>query len=204
MIRRDHPPVDAAPAAAIEAIERLFASAGATAYLGEDVTIADHQLQAGALALREGCEQAIAVAALVHDVGHMVRHRSDDRVDADHDRIGADWLAEWFGPDVTEPVRLHVAAKRYLVATEVDYAAMLSPASVDTLALQGGPMSPTERAAFEARPYAAAAVILRRLDDAAKDPAIVAPQIGDHRDLLRRVLTRQRRAAGSTPRVRRT
>jgi predicted HD phosphohydrolase len=110
--------------------------------------------------------------------------------DAHHDASGAEWLARWFAPDVTEPVRLHVAAKRYLVATEPDYAAKLSDASAHTLRLQGGPMSLQQVQEFSAVPYAQDAVTLRRLDEAAKDGSRTAPGLDTYRDLLVRVLAR--------------
>lgn len=180
---------------ALETIERAFLSAAGMAYLGEDVTMIEHQLQAAALA--GGCADALVVAALLHDIGHIIGREegeadatdalADDR-DAHHDATGARWLSRWFGPAVTEPVRLHVAAKRYLVATESDYAAKLSEASVHTLRLQGGPMSPQEVAAFEALDYARDAIALRRFDEAAKDGSKHAPGFDTHRDLLLRVM----------------
>ena len=167
---------------AIDAIDALLSSSEGMAYLGEGVTMIQHQLQAGALAVAAGVPDALAVAALLHDVGHMVgEHDASkamaDDVDARHDVVGAQWLGTWFGVDVTEPVRLHVAAKRYLVTTEPSYAATLSPASVHTLRLQGGPMSAAEAAAFAALAHAADAVALRRFDEAAKDAdvAVNAP-----------------------------
>ena len=185
------------PDAAWLTIERAFNSAGGMAYLGEDVTMIQHQLQAGALA--DGCHDALVVAALLHDIGHVIEREegepeaSDalaDERDAHHDAAGARWLSRWFGPDVTEPVRLHVAAKRYLVATEPGYAAKLSEASVHTLRLQGGPMSVDEASEFEGLPYALDAVALRRLDEAAKDPSREVPGFDAYRDLLARVLAR--------------
>jgi gamma-butyrobetaine dioxygenase len=187
------------PDEALLTIERAFNSAGGMAYLGEDVTMIQHQLQAGALA--DGCHDALVVAALLHDIGHVIGREegepdacaalADDR-DAHHDAAGARWLARWFGPEVTEPVRLHVAAKRYLVATEPGYAAKLSEASVHTLRLQGGPMSVDEASEFEQLPWAHHAVALRRLDEAAKDPSRDAPGIDTYRGLLVRVLARGR------------
>ena len=103
---------------------------------------------------------------------------------------GAAWLARWFGPAVTEPVRLHVAAKRYLCAAEPGYFALLSPASVYTLSLQGGPMTPAEAAAFASGPCAADAVAVRRWDDAAKDPAADVPGFDAYRPLLGALLAR--------------
>jgi predicted HD phosphohydrolase len=129
----------------IEAIAGLFAGAGARDYLGEAVTIGVHMRQAGALAEAAGAPGALVAAALLHDVGHL---RSE--TDSKHGDAGARWLSQWFGEAVTEPVRLHVAAKRYLCATEPGYFERLSAESVRTLALQGGPMTPAQAAAFGA------------------------------------------------------
>src|SRR3954451_2344211 len=154
----------------IDAIAGLFAGPGARDYLGEPVTIGEHMRQAGALAEAAGAPAPLVAAALLHDVGHL-RNESDAR----HGSGGARWLARWFGAEVTEPVRLHVAAKRYLCATEPGYFALLSPESVRTLALQGGPMTPEQAAAFGALPHARDAVAVRRWDDEAKDTAISPP-----------------------------
>ncbi len=140
-----------------------------------------HALQAALLAEQAGCEPALIAAALVHDIGHMVHDLGDDPaaegIDDRHEELGAVWLGERFIPAVTEPVRLHVAAKRYLCATEADYFARLSPDSVRSLALQGGPMSAAEVAAFEALPHSAAAVQLRRFDEGAKIKGLVTPGV---------------------------
>jgi gamma-butyrobetaine dioxygenase len=174
---------------AIRAIAGLFASEGAAAYLGEPVTQAAHLLQSGMLAERDGAAEALVAAALLHDVGHfagaLAGHEPTGGTDLRHGEAGAAWLARWFGPEVTEPVRLHVAAKRYLCAVEPDYAAALSPASVSSLGVQGGPMHGAEIAEFEATPYAAAAVQVRRWDDAAKDPAAAAPPFSHFESVLR-------------------
>lgn len=108
-------------------------------------------------------------------------------VDTRHGEAGASRLARWFGEEVTEPVRLHVAAKRYLCAAEPGYLATLSPASVYTLGVQGGPMQGAELAAFEAHRYAAAAVRVRRRDDAAKDPEAAPPAFEHFAGALRAV-----------------
>jgi gamma-butyrobetaine dioxygenase len=160
-------------------IEELFTSEGAADYLGEAVTQAAHMLQAAALAEQAGAAPALVAAALLHDVGHftgVVSGRDLMRgTDNRHSDQGANWLAQWFGPAVTEPVRLHVAAKRYLCAVEPGYYGRLSPASVYTLGVQGGPMEPGEVAAFEANPFGKDACQLRRWDDDAKDPAAPTP-----------------------------
>lgn len=161
----------------IDELAELFAGPGAGEYLGEPVTIAEHMLQAGALAEAAGVAPALIAAALLHDVGHL-------RGRGIHNDIGAAWLSQWFGREVTEPVRLHVAAKRYLCATEAAYSGLLSAESVRTLAVQGGPMTAAEIAEFEALTYAADAVAVRRWDDAAKDPAARPPGFGHFRALL--------------------
>ena len=172
-------------------IADLFAKQGAAEYLGEAVTQAAHMLQAAHLAEREGAHDALVAAALLHDVGHFTGvvsgHELMSGTDNRHSDTGADWLAQWFGPEVTEPVRMHVPAKRYLCAVETGYAETLSPASVYTLGVQGGPMQATELAEFAASPYAQDACRLRRWDDAAKDPAADVPPFAHFRSLLARL-----------------
>ncbi len=163
----------------IEAIAELFAGPGARDYLGEAVTIGVHMRQAAALAEAAGAPAPLVAAALLHDVGHL---RSE--TDARHGDAGARWLSLWFGEAVTEPVRLHVAAKRYLCAAEPGYFGRLSPESVRTLALQGGPMTPPRAAAFEALPFARDAVAVRRWDDEAKDPSVTPPEFAHFAALL--------------------
>jgi gamma-butyrobetaine dioxygenase len=179
----------------ISVIAKLFATEGATGYLGEPVTQASHMLQAAALARASGARPPLIAAALLHDVGHVTAavsgHDLMRGTGNRHNEAGADWLAQWFGPEVTEPVRLHVAAKRYLCAVEPGYAGTLSPASVYTLAVQGGPMDAAERARFEAHPHAHDALRLRRWDDAAKDPAATPPAFGYYQPMLRRLLRDQ-------------
>ncbi len=140
-----------------------------------------HALQAALLAEAQGCPEALIVACLLHDIGHMVHNLGENPaeagVDDEHERLGQEFLAPWFGPEVTEPVRLHVAAKRYLCATEADYFARLSPDSVLSLSLQGGPMSAEEVAAFNALPQSAAAVQLRRFDEMAKVKGLQTPPV---------------------------
>jgi gamma-butyrobetaine dioxygenase len=167
----------------IEAIAKLFAGPGSRDYLGEAVTIGEHMRQAGALAEAAGAPAPLVAAALLHDIGHL---RS--ATDARHGPAGAQWLGQWFGPAVTEPVRLHVAAKRYLCATEPGYLGLLSAESVRTLALQGGPMTPEQAAAFGALPCAHDAVAVRRWDDEAKDPAVTPPEFGHFEALLMALL----------------
>jgi gamma-butyrobetaine dioxygenase len=164
---------------AVEIIAELFSGPGGQAYLGEPVTIGVHMRQAAALAEAAGAGTPLVAAALLHDIGHL-RQETDTR----HGEAGARWLSQWFGEAVTEPVRLHVPAKRYLCRADAGYFGLLSAESVRTLALQGGPMTSDEIAAFEARPYARDAVAVRRWDDQAKDPAVTAPGFAHFAPLL--------------------
>jgi len=176
----------------LDQVQALFADQGGAEYFGESVTQAQHMLQAGALAEAAGAPGPLVAAALLHDLGHFhgetTGHDLMRGTDNRHSHTGADWLAQWFGPAVTEPVRLHVDAKRYLCAVEPGYLALLSPASVHTLAVQGGPMTPAEAERFAAHPSAADAVRLRRWDEAAKDPQAPTPGFGHFRPLLAALL----------------
>src|ERR1700683_1285835 len=132
------------------AIDTIFdcLRAGQKHYGESAVTQLEHAIQCAMLAEREGAASALVAASLLHDFGHLVN--PDDRAaaargeDGEHEIVAADYLARWFGDDVTLPIRLHVAAKRYLTAREPDYATTLSRASVLSLAAQGGPFSAEE------------------------------------------------------------
>lgn len=170
----------------VEEIEALFARHGGESY-GEGVTMLQHALQTAALAQAEGADDSLVVAALLHDVGHFLQPTDDSFGYHKHDRSGGDWLARRFGPAVSGPVRLHVAAKRYLCATEADYSGRLSAASVHSLGKQGGPMSAAEATTFAALPHAEAAVRLRRWDDGGKLDGLSVPDLTYYRDRLRRL-----------------
>lgn len=165
---------------------------GARRYGGEPVTQLEHALQSAAKAREEGASDALVAAALLHDVGHMLHQFERDAMkrgfDDAHEERGADLLARWLGPDVSEPVRLHVAAKRYLCAVQPEYWEGLSPVSRRTLDLQGGVFTANEAEAFIAAPFAADAVRLRRWDDLAKNPDRAVPDLQVYRDLLRGLL----------------
>ena len=169
-----------------EEIAALFAAHGGETY-GEGVTIAQHSLQTAALARAEGVGETLCLAALLHDVGHFLEERDDRFGYHKHDRSGGDWLAQRFPAEISEPVRLHVAAKRYLCAAEPDYVTLLSEASVHSLAKQGGAMSPDEAAAFKARPFATEAVRLRRWDDGGKVAGIEVPPFESYRAAIARL-----------------
>lgn len=180
------------PAPILDRLEALFAQRGAEAYLGEPVTVGQHMLQCADLARSEGAPDALVAAALLHDVGHLTgplgEYAPADTFDRHHEEAGAQTLAGAFPAEVVEAVRLHVAAKRYLCATDPAYHDRLSPASQHTLSLQGGPMGEAEVAAFQARPHHRAAVRVRLWDDAGKDAARPALAFADFRPLLQRLV----------------
>jgi gamma-butyrobetaine dioxygenase len=165
----------------VAVVEELFAQSGASMYFGEAVTQQAHALQSAWLASCEGAAATLVVAALLHDVGHFLHGHDEDiagsGVDARHEEDGCAWLAQYFGPEVTEPTRLHVDAKRYLCGHDPEYVAALSPASRQSLALQGGPFGPRQLREFAERPFARDAIRLRRWDDRAKDPSLSVPGI---------------------------
>jgi [1-hydroxy-2-(trimethylamino)ethyl]phosphonate dioxygenase len=172
----------------VDEIMELFARRGAVAYHGEAVSQTEHALQAALLAEREGAPDRLVVAALLHDVGHLLDGQDEDLaargVEGHHEEAGCAWLAEQFGPEVTEPIRLHVAAKRYLCAVDPSYLDQLSPASRQSLSLQGRPMGAKEQAQFEMNPFYREAVWLRRWDDTAKVPGLKVPGLEHYRDRL--------------------
>jgi [1-hydroxy-2-(trimethylamino)ethyl]phosphonate dioxygenase len=167
----------------IQDIIQLFKEHGHSEYGGEAVTQAEHALQTATLARENNAPSSLVAAALLHDVGHLLHQLPDDApeqgIDDLHEALAARYLEKYFVPAVTEPVRLHVTAKRYLCTTEAGYFEKLSEPSVLSLQLQGGLMTPDEVTAFEANPYAQDAVLLRRWDDEAKNPEKVTPPVDD-------------------------
>lgn len=180
------------PEAILTEIEAVFADYGDQRY-SEAVTQREHALQCARQAEHAGGDSALVTAALLHDIGHMLHKHGPEPaargIDNRHEAIGAGWLAKRFPPAVTEPVRLHVDAKRYLCAVEPDYFDTLSPASVRSLELQGGPMSDREVAAFEALPHYADAIALRRWDEGGKVAGAHTPALADYLGHIRASLS---------------
>jgi phosphonate degradation associated HDIG domain protein len=174
-------------------ISRAFAERGADAY-GDNVSQLDHALQCAQLAEAEGASDHLIAAALLHDYGHLFEGRGDaaehEGRDAQHEVHGARMLRRWFGPEVAGPVSLHVIAKRYLCAAEPGYEAALSPASVLSLRLQGGPLDAPQRRRFERSRFAAAAIRLRRWDDAGKIEGLATPGLEHYWPILNRIAVR--------------
>ncbi|PLX38264.1 MAG: phosphohydrolase [Hyphomicrobiales bacterium] len=177
----------------MSAIERIIAtlsSDGHEMYGGEAVTQLQHALQCAVFAEQAGAPEALVIAALLHDYGHLVagdEGAAEKGIDLCHEKLGAEFLANWFPPAVTEPIRLHVAAKRYLCAVDPDYFETLSPASVTSLKVQGGPYNEDGVERFRRNPFWQDAVKLRAWDDLGKDPEMKTPPLDAYRDMLNRV-----------------
>lgn len=188
----------AAGADPLAEIEAMFARRGHEGY-GEGVSQTEHALQAASLAEREGRPAAQVVAALLHDIGHLMHDLPEDiadqGIDTQHESLASAWLSQHFGPEVSEPVRLHVAAKRYL-CRERRYMDLLSEASKLSLRLQGGPMSEEEAKRFEREPYLREALDVRRWDDEAKVVGAATPDLAHYLPAIETVL-RRRPAVGT-------
>ena len=172
----------------IDQVFERFDRHGGDDYGGERVRQLEHALQCAALAEEEGAPATLIAASLLHDIGHLIHDLGDSPaalgIDDRHELLGRQWLARWFGEPVTEPVRLHVNAKRYLTATDPEYFATLSFASVRSLELQGGPFSTELAAGFIGLPFALEAVRLRRWDDDAKVPGKATLDLAHFRPYL--------------------
>lgn len=171
-----------------EEILAIFSHRGRQAYFGESVSMTEHALQAAYFAKAAAAPPSLIVAALLHDVGHLIEavpaDLADWPADACHEQSGARWLAQRFSREVSEPVRLHVPAKRYLCAVDESYFTKLSAASVVTLRLQGGPMSASEVTHFETEPFHQDAVRVRRWDDQGKIEGLLTPSFADYREMI--------------------
>jgi phosphonate degradation associated HDIG domain protein len=170
----------------------IFDRRGGEEYLGEPVTMAQHMLQGATLAEQGGMSEIIIVAALLHDIGHFTSefgtYHPDDTEDRHHEEAGAKVLEAFFPSVVTDCVRYHVAAKRYLCATKPDYFSRLSEASVHTLNLQGGPMNATEVADFQKNPNLNEIIQVRYLDEAGKSPDMKTPDFAHFAPIVQRVV----------------
>ncbi|MEE4379274.1 MAG: HD domain-containing protein [Candidatus Competibacteraceae bacterium] len=175
----------------IEQIITAFHRYGHKLY-GEQLTIQEHMLQTACFASEAGEDEFMIAAAVLHDYGHFVHGLAEDiadhGIDGQHEEVGATALTDYFVPEVVEPIRLHVAAKRYLGAVDPAYLSTLSPASTQSLELQGGTFTFAEVEAFERNPYHERAVRLRRYDDAGKVLGMKTPPIEHYRFFLEQAL----------------
>lgn len=189
----------------VEFLASIFERRGGEEYLGEPVTMGQHMLQGATLAERQGKSEEIIVATLLHDIGHFTSEfgmfTMDDTEDRFHEAAGADVLDGFFPSVITDCVRHHVAAKRYLCATRPDYFCQLSDASVHSLKLQGGAMSKAEVEQFEKNPNLEQIIAVRFLDDAGKSPDMVTPDFWHFAPMVQRIVDKfaaEKADAGST------
>ena len=176
----------------VDQVINLFKAKGDRAYEGEGVSQLEHALQTAHHAERAGAPPALVCAALLHDIGHMLNDRGETPtlrgIDDGHQNAALPFLRPHFPEAVTEPIRLHVDAKRYLCATRPDYYGRLSEDSKRSLALQGGVFAPDEAERFIRQPHAADAVKVRLWDDVAKNPGATTPDLAHFESTLRCLL----------------
>jgi phosphonate degradation associated HDIG domain protein len=183
---------DLSPKTIVAFLADIFKRRGGEEYLGEPVTMAEHMLQGACLAEQQGEDEEIIVATLLHDIGHFTSEfgtfSMQDTHDKYHEEAGAKVLEPFFPAIVIDCVRHHVAAKRYICATDPKYFGELSEASRHSLKLQGGPMSAEEVAEFEKRPNVQEIVKVRHLDDAGKVAGMVTPGFAHYAPMVQRVV----------------
>jgi phosphonate degradation associated HDIG domain protein len=173
----------------VDEILALYHAKGEREYDGEGVSQLHHALQTAHHAERAGAAPALVCAALLHDIGHMLNDQGDTPtlrgVDDQHQNAALPFLRPHFPEAVTEPIRLHVDAKRYLCAVRADYYGRLSQDSRRSLELQGGVFSSQDAERFIRQPYAADAVKVRLWDDAAKSRSATTPGLAHFEAVLR-------------------
>ena len=171
----------------MDPIDRLFETLdveGRARYGMEAINQLEHALQSALQAEQEEAGPELITAALLHDIGHLIHKlgiAAERGVDDRHEALAEKLLRRWFDDDVVLPVALHVDAKRYLCRTEPGYFDTLSPASVRSLELQGGPFSEDEADEFIRRQGGEAAVRLRRWDERAKVRDLETPPLSHFR-----------------------
>jgi predicted HD phosphohydrolase len=175
-------------------LNTLFTQFGDTRYGPEPVTLKQHALQCAHLAKAAGSDDALIVAAGLHDLGHLLLledGKSYEKANDHHDLVAADFLSPYLPGSCTDAIRWHVEAKRYLVANDPEYAKNLSQASIDSLATQGGAMSEAEMQVFRVVTAYDHAIALRRMDEAAKQPDATEMPIQDFLGIVERVASRR-------------
>lgn len=165
----------------LDEIGKLYRDGGHLPYGGTGVTHLQHALQTATLAQAAGAAPPLVVAALLHDLGHIIMLHSAlqgvDGTDCKHQYFVLPFLRDLFGADVLEPIRLHVEAKRYLCFVEPSYTLDWPLAAQAWLAQEGGGFDALQASEFAAIPWASDAIKLRRWDDAARVEHIHTPDL---------------------------
>ena len=151
----------------------LYERFGDSDYIGEPVSHIEHMSQAAGLAMAEGFDDEVVLAAFFHDIGHICGESAENMGGfgvVSHERLGADYLRRaGFSERMARLVEYHVQAKRYLTLKEPGYYERLSEASRRTLEYQGGVMTPAEAEAFERDPLCEVSLRMRHWDELAKE-----------------------------------
>ncbi|MBO9637218.1 MAG: HD domain-containing protein [Siphonobacter aquaeclarae] len=174
--------------ATVDALFGLYESYGDTEYIGEPVSVLEHSVQSAQLAHEEGYDDDVVLAALFHDIGHLLPQRPSEDMNGfghrRHERVGAEYLLKnGFSDKIAQLVQKHVEAKRYLCWKFPEYFARLSDASRETLAFQGGVMPEREAKAFEAGPYFRLSIKMREWDEAAKETNKPIPDLQPYKEM---------------------
>jgi predicted HD phosphohydrolase len=176
----------------VDFILDLFARRGSDKNMGEPISMAQHMEQTAACAAADGATNDLVIAALLHDIGHFVGDFPFDApesgIDDLHELTGAKFLETFYPASVTEPIRLHVAAKKYLCTVDEQYFTLLSAASVQSLQVQGGLMTEAEIETFESSPYHQAAIKLRRYDEDGKVSGLDIKSVQSYKNMLQSLL----------------
>jgi len=183
------------PEQVVDEVMFLLQDSGGEQYYGEAVTKLQHAEQCAWHAQQSGADEELILASLLHDIGHVLETSETIRSEmfgvVNHDEIGENWLRErGFSERLAKLVGGHVDAKRYLTATNAAYTERLSPASKETLRLQGGPMDRACAEAFSQEPELRDMLRLRSWDELAKDPECQCPALSSYREMLLRHLNR--------------
>lgn len=179
----------------VDEVFALYEKFGDADYIGEPVSQLEHMSQAAQLAMKEGFDDEVVLAAFFHDIGHICvmqneRNSMDGYGVRSHEKIGADYLRERGFPErVAKLVENHVQAKRYLTCKFPEYYQSLSEASKKTLEFQGGVMELHEAEAFEKDILFDVSIRMRKWDELAKEMDVALIDLAKIKSKARNILS---------------